>query len=139
MQFFYTLNSCTKSALETNHDIIISALQLIHGSINKYVTSRFQLKLKISLNFSCKAKFLFSITLPRTYTPSLFLKKKKIPIIQQRERPRAEKAKVASFIRSAGLRRTESESQRPFPANSCADRATSRGIRKRRIDGQGGW
>lgn len=49
MQFFY--NFCTKSALETNHDIVISALQLIHRSINKYVTSRFQLKLKISLNF----------------------------------------------------------------------------------------
>lgn len=75
-----------------------------------------------------------------THVYSLSLsEKKKIPIIQQRERPRAEKAKVASFIRSAGLRRTESESQRPFPANSCADRATSRGIRKRRIDGQGGW
>lgn len=63
---------------------------------------------------------ILKISLPISITLS---EKKKIPIIQQREERDGEqkekerqrkRIKVPSFIRNAVLRRTESESQRPF-------------------------
>lgn len=70
---------------------------------------------------------ILKISLPISITLS---EKKKIPIIQQREErdgeqkeKERERVKVPSFIRNAVLRRTESESQRPFSPGQLVRRS----------------
>lgn len=72
---------------------------------------------------------ILKISLPISITLS---EKKKIPIIQQREERDGEqkekerqrkRIKVPSFIRNAVLRRTESESQRPFSPGQLVRRS----------------